>query len=430
VLRLSGPRAQAAMAALAGEAPPPREARLRRLRTAAGETLDEAVVLWLPGPESYTGEDSAELHLHGSPAVVDAVCDQLLALGLRLAEPGEFTRRAFENGQLDLDQAEAVADLVEAETEGQRRQALAQLGGALGRRYAAWRGELLEALAVLEAAIDFPDDELPADVAERARPHLARLEAELAEALADAGRGERVREGFRIALIGAPNAGKSSLLNQLVGRDAAIVTAIPGTTRDVIEAPLVLNGFKTLLADMAGVRTAGEMIEAEGVRRARAWAEGADLRLWLVDAGSGEGAWRQATDLVRPGDALVLNKSDLPMGDDAGEAEREARSRSAVVLKLSAANGEGVEALQSWLGDQATAAMSGAEFPAATRARHRIRLQEALEHVRRARVALDTGPELAAEDLRLAGRALGRISGRIDAEEVLDRIFASFCIGK
>ena len=430
MLRLSGPGTRAALEALAGRLPPAREARLRRLKGGAGEVLDEALVLWLPGPASYTGEDSAELHLHGGAAVVDAVAEALLALGLRPAEPGELTRRAFENSRLDLDRAEAVADLVDAETAGQRRQALAQLGGALGRRYDAWRGELLEALAVLEAAIDFPDEELPADVAERARPHLARLEQELAEALADAGRGERVREGLRIALVGAPNAGKSSLLNRLVGRDAAIVTAIPGTTRDVIEVPMVLAGFKALLADMAGVRAASEAIEAEGVRRARVWAEGADLRLWLVDAAEGDGSWRQAAELARPGDVLVLNKSDLPAGGDAAEAAAWAGVLALTVRSLSAASGEGVDGLRDWLGERAAEALSGGEFPAATRIRHRQRLGEALEHVRRAGVALDAGAELAAEDLRLAGRALGRISGRIDAEEVLDRIFASFCIGK
>jgi tRNA modification GTPase len=426
VLRLSGPGAGEAVAALAGALPPPRQARLRRLRGPGGETLDEALVLWLPGPGSYTGEDSAELHLHGGRAIVDAVSEALLARGLRLAEPGEFTRRAFEHGRLDLDQAEAVADLVDAETGAQRRQALAQLDGALGRRYGAWRAELLEGLAVLEAAIDFPDEDLPEDVAERARPHLQRLERELAEALADAGRGERVRDGFRIALVGAPNAGKSSLLNRLLGRDAAIVTATAGTTRDVIEAPVVFGGFKALLADMAGVREPGEEIEAEGVRRARAWAEAADLRLWVVDASAGDGAWREAADLVRPGDLLVLNKADLAEGADAAAA----RGRDLQTLAVSARGGQGLDELGARLEVAVTQALSGGEFPAATRARHRARLEEALEHVRRARAGLAGGPELAAEDLRLAGRALARISGRIDPEQVLDLIFSSFCIGK
>lgn len=430
VMRISGPGSKAALIGLAGEPPPPRQARLRRLRNRGGEGLDESVVLWLPGPESYTGEDSAELQLHGGPAVVDAVSSALAELGLRLAEPGEFTRRAFENGRLDLTRAEAVADLVDAETEAQRRQALAQLGGALGRRHEAWRAAVLEALTVLEAAIDFPDEDVPADVATRSRPHVELLARELEAALADASRGERVREGFRIALVGAPNAGKSSLLNLLVGRDAAIVTPTPGTTRDVIEQPLVLAGFKVLLADMAGLRDAEEAIESEGVRRARAWAEGADLRLWVIDASDGEGAWREAASLVLAGDLVLLNKADLPEGADVREVSAYAADRDLSVLAVSATAGEHVEELQSWLQQKVASQLGGGEFPAATRLRHRIRLQEAHEHVLRALGELDGSAELAAEDLRLAGRALGRISGRIDPEEVLERIFASFCIGK
>jgi len=244
------------------------------------------------------------------------VVEALAAAGLRLAEPGEFTRRAFQNGRLDLAQAEAVADLIDAETTAQARQALDQLGGGLSRRYEDWRDLLVESLAVLEAAVDFPDEDLPEDVAARAHPHLRTLLGELEAALSDVDRGRRVREGFRIALIGAPNAGKSSLLNVLAGRDAAIVTATPGTTRDVIEVPLVLAGYKALLADTAGVRDTAEAIEAEGVRRARAWAEGADLRLWVVDQSVSDGDWREAADLARAGDLLVLNKSDLARGTD------------------------------------------------------------------------------------------------------------------
>jgi tRNA modification GTPase len=430
VVRISGAGSRSVLTALAGDLPPPRQARLRRLRGPDGDTLDEAVVLWLPGPESYTGEDSTELQLHGGPAVVDAVSGALLALGVRLAEPGEFTRRAFEQGRLDLTRAEAVADLVDAETESQRRQALAQLGGGLGRRHEAWRAATVEALAVLEAAIDFPDEDLPADIAARARPHLELLARELEAALADAGRGERVREGFRIALIGAPNAGKSSLLNALVGRDAAIVTATPGTTRDVIEAPLVLAGFKVLLADMAGLRETAEEIETEGVRRARDWARGADLRIWVVDASASHGAWREAADLVLASDLLALNKDDLSEGADAGPARAFAMDRDLAVLGLSVKAGQGVERLQEEVESRVVSALGGGEFPAATRARHRLRLQEAYEHVLRALGELEGPAELAAEDLRLAGRALGRISGRIEPEEVLGRIFASFCIGK
>jgi tRNA modification GTPase len=429
VVRLSGPGARAAVEALGGSVPPAREARLRRLSRGDGALIDEALVLWTPGPASYTGEDAAELHLHGGMAVVDAVSEALLTRGLRLAEPGEFTRRAFENGRLDLDQAEAVADLVDAETEGQRRQAVAQLEGALGRRYEAWREALLEALANLEAAIDFPDEELPADVAARARTPLRRLEVELDEALTGAGRGERVREGYRIAIIGGPNAGKSSLLNRLVQREAAIVTPVAGTTRDVVEIPLVIGGFKVLLADTAGLRLTCDAIEAEGVRRARAWAESAAWRLWVVDGAASDGAWSEGKDDVRPGDLLVLNKADLGRGQDRERAGVLATTRGCSVITVSAKQGGGLERLHELIADKVSADLAGAEFPAATRARHRARLEEALAAVRRGLASLEA-PELAAEDLRLAGRALGRISGRIDPEEVLGRIFASFCIGK
>jgi tRNA modification GTPase len=288
VVRLSGPGSADAVRALAGRLPQPRTASLRTLRDREGATIDEALVLWFAGPASYTGEDCAELHLHGGTAVVGATLEALSAVGLRLAEPGEFTRRAFENGKLDLAQAEGVADLIDAETASQREQALAQLGGRLSAVQARWREALTGALAMFEAAVDFPDEEVPADVAARARPMLEELLVEIATAALDAERGARVRDGYRIALIGAPNAGKSTLLNALVEREAAIVTATPGTTRDVIEVPMVLAGYKVLLADTAGLRDATDEIEAEGVRRARAWAEGADLRLWIVDGSADE----------------------------------------------------------------------------------------------------------------------------------------------
>lgn len=424
VLRLSGPLTGKTVAALAGALPAPRRASLRRIRGADGAVIDEALILWFPAPASYTGEDCAELHLHGGLAVVEATVGALAALGLRLAEPGEFTRRAFQNGRLDLAQAEAVADLVDAETGGQARQALDQLGGGLSRRYDAWRELLIESLAVLEAAVDFPDEDLPEDVAARARPHLRELLGELEAALGDADRGRRVREGFRIALIGAPNAGKSSLLNTLAGREAAIVTATPGTTRDVIEVPLVLAGYKVLLADTAGVRDTVEAIEAEGVRRARAWAEDADLRMWVVDASDSAGHWLEAAGLTRPGDLLVLSKSDLARGTDALAAA----SGDLETLSLSVMSDADMAALRSWLETKVVTALSGAEFPAATRLRHAESLTEAADRVAR---ALDQAePELAAEDVRLAARALERVSGRVDPEAVLDRVFSSFCIGK
>jgi tRNA modification GTPase len=432
VIRLSGPGSANLIRSLTGRAPPPaRRAALRRLADpASGRVLDEALVLWFPAPGSYTGDDCAELQLHGGSAVVEAVTGALLAQGAILAEPGAFTRRAFENGRLDLSQAEAVADLVDAETEAQRRQALAQLDGDLARRHAAWRLALVEALAVLEAAVDFPDEDLPETVASEAQPLIARVTAELDEALADEERGERIREGYRVALIGAPNAGKSSLLNALAGRPAAIVTATPGTTRDVIEVPVTLSGYRVLLADTAGVRTAGDAIEAEGVRRARDWAASAALRLMVMDAAEDGPAWRKAGDLARPGDFCVSNKQDLAADTFAGEAW--AKARGLEVFPVSVLTGAGLEALRGALTRRVVMDLSGADFPAATRARHRRDLEDAKGHLQRATAALAQGAdvELAAEDVRLAARSLARVGGRVDPEDVLDRVFARFCIGK
>ncbi len=427
VVRLSGPDSGRVLARLSGPLPSPRRASLRSLRSQGGRLLDQALVLWMPGPESYTGEDTAELFLHGGPAVVAAVVVALHDFGLRLAEPGEFTRRAFENGQLDLAQAEGVADLVEAETEAQRMQALEQVGGALGRAHEVWRGDLIEALGILEAAVDFPDEDLPQDVLERARPPLERLITALDQTLADTERGVLVREGFRIALIGAPNAGKSTLLNGLSRREAAIVTATPGTTRDVIEVPLVLGGYKVLLADTAGLRETEDEIEAEGVRRARAWAKGASLRLWVVDgAGRDLGVLPEG---LKPGDLCLITKADLIPGDNTGRALLEARALELEVHRLSALNPADLSALAGVLTQVVIERLGSSESATATRLRHRDLLTEARSLLVRA-LQTPEAPELAAEDVRLAGRALDRVTGRIHPEDVLDRVFASFCIGK
>jgi tRNA modification GTPase len=433
VMRLSGPATRTALAALMRATPAARRATLARLRDPVRNIeLDQALVLWFPGPGSVTGEDCAELHLHGGAATVDATTRALLALGLRLAEPGEFTRRAFENGKLDLAQAEAVADLVDAETEAQRRQALAQLDGALSKRHAAWRATMIEALAVLEAAVDFPDEDLPENVAAEAAPALARVKREIEAALADGARGERVRDGFRVALIGAPNAGKSSLLNALVGRDAAIVTPTPGTTRDVIEVPLTLAGYRVVVADTAGVRATADLIEAEGVRRARAWAAAADLRLFVVDGSADDRAWAEVAGLTDARDLVLLNKSDRKAGEAAAMVLAWASANGLDIERISLLSAKAPGQLIGKLEAMVVAALSGADFPAATQARHREDLQAAAETLGRALEALagTVEVELAAEDVRLAARNLARISGRVDAEDVLDRVFARFCIGK
>jgi tRNA modification GTPase len=427
VIRISGPRAEPALLALTRPLPKPRKAALRTLRYPDGGVIDQGLVLWFPAPGSYTGEDAAELQVHGGPAVVEALVDALAALGLRLAEPGEFTRRAFENGKLDLAQAEGVADLIDAETDAQRRQALDQLGGRLSEAQARWRDALEEALAMFEAAVDFPDEEVPADVAGRARPVLQRLVAELEAAAADAERGERVREGFRIALLGAPNAGKSTLLNALARREAAIVTATPGTTRDVIEVPMVFAGYKVLMADTAGLREAHDEIEAEGIRRARAWAAAADLRLWLVDGSSAE-----IPDVpleIRPDDLCLITKRDLASGPAGGWAAQQAKRLGIPSAEITARGPGDLSWLEATLAERVIDRLAGAEPPAATRLRHRDLLEEAADRLRSA-LSHDERLELAAEDVRLAARALDRITGRIDPEAVLGRIFATFCIGK
>ena len=414
VVRISGSGTRAVLRTVAGGVPTARLASLKTLHATGGDAIDRALVLFFQGPDSDTGEDVAECHVHGGAAVVGALLEELNTLGLRLAQPGEFTRRAFENGKLDLAQAEGVADLIDAENGAQLQQALEQLGGRLSDVQARWTDALTQALALYEAAVDFPDEDVPADVAARARPVLEGLIGELDAAVLDAKRGERVREGFRIALIGAPNAGKSTLLNTLVGRDAAIVTATPGTTRDIIEVPLVLGGYKVIFADTAGLRDTHDEIEAEGVRRAQAWADGADLRVWLADGMDADGNF----DGARDGDILLVTKRDL------GEGVVGLRGEPFTVRSPN-----DVAWLERTLTGAVVGALSGAESPVATRLRHQGLLSDAATRLRQA-LKQDEHLELASEDVRLAARALDRITGRIDPEQVLGRIFSTFCIGK
>jgi tRNA modification GTPase len=426
VIRVSGPAAGSAILRCTRrrDLPAPRRATKTTLvHPSSREPVDTGLVLWLPGPGSATGEDMAELHVHGGRAVVEAVLGALaLVPELRLAEPGEFTRRAFLAGKLDLTAAEGIADLVAAETEAQRRQAVAQASGALAAMYDAWRDRLVRQLALIEAGIDFIDEpDVPADLSRRARPEIAALAADLARHLADGRRGERLREGLSVAIVGPPNVGKSSLLNALARRDVAIVSPRAGTTRDIVECHLDLGGYPLILADTAGLRAldpaSADPIEAEGIRRALARAEAADLRLAVFEAGqqipAEFDAWPAETTLV------VANKIDrLPPGQRSGIG----------AIAVSAKTGEGLDRLVQALTDAARSALQAGDGAAITRARHR----EAVGHCHAAlERALDQGEiELMAEELRRAATALARLTGRIDVEDLLDRIFAEFCIGK
>ena len=418
VIRASGPDSRRALAALTGNPlPQPRVATRARLRAGDGTALDEALVLFFAAPASFTGEDVAEFHVHGGRAMVEGVLQALGALGLRPAEAGEFTRRAFENGKLDLTRAEAVADLVNAETEAQRRQALRQYDGALAELYEGWRAELLRAGAWTEAAIDFFDEELPADTLARTRGSVGAVLAEMRRHLDDASRGELLREGLHLAVIGPPNAGKSSLVNALARRDVAIVAETAGTTRDVIEVRMDLGGYPVTLADTAGLRAASEAIEAEGVRRALARAEAADLVLLLLD-GSAPDPLAGIPSGVRA-DLTVWNKSDLPWPTR--------REEIAVSLRTGHGLDAMIAALTAKVRDRLEAPR---EAPALTRRRHRAAVEQAVRALGDAFSVPDDRPELLAEELRLALRALGRITGRVDIEELLDVVFADFCIGK
>ena len=387
------------------------------LDPATGERLDDGLVLWFPAPRSSTGEDVAEFHVHGSRAVLAAVIQALVGLGLRFAEPGEFTRRAFLNGKLDLLQAEAIADLAAAETEAQRRQALRQLDGELGGLYRDWCHRLTRILAHLEAAIDFPDEDLPPEIENRICSDTELLIAEIDRHLADGHRGERLRDGILVAIIGPPNAGKSSLLNKIARRDAAITSPIAGTTRDIVEVAIDLQGYPVVLADTAGLRDSDDVIEQEGLRRALRRAGEAEIRLFVFDArhpaeACGASAWSG------PDTILVANKIDLVSG---------CGGLSGSAFPISALTGEGIDALLSALG-QRVAQTYRIEAPVLTRVRHRQALDEALLSLRRALCA--ALPEFRAEDLRLALRSLGHITGTVDVEDLLDVIFRDFCIGK
>jgi tRNA modification GTPase len=467
VVRISGPAAAAALKAIAGKIPEPRKAALARVRGCDGEIIDEALMLWFPAPNSETGEDVAELQLHGGRAVIASVFAALSRVpGLRPAEAGEFTRRAFENGKLDLTAVEGLADLVMAETEGQRRLAFRQMTGALGRRAENWRAQLIQALALVEARIDFSEEaDVPQDLVTPALRIARALEAEIGSVLADRGRGERLREGLIVAIAGPPNVGKSTLLNRIARREAAIVSPYAGTTRDVIEVHLDLGGLPVTLLDTAGIRETDDPVELEGVRRARERANTADLVVWMVDASEKATSPLAAGPPANkvPGSVtvwVVRNKIDLIQDAQRNElgnqsnGSNESRSRvnkfltdmvneqlprtnelafnaSESTFNLSAQSGEGFDALIGRLTKYAETFLAGAESALVTRERHRRVLEDVTAALRRALQSDLAGREdLLAEEFRLAARALGRLTGRVDVEDVLDAIFRDFCIGK
>lgn len=414
VVRVSGPLAGESVRALTGALPRPRQAVLRRLAYQGAE-IDQALLLWFPAPHSFTGEDVAEFHIHGGRAIREALFTALTALGLRPAEPGEFSRRAVENGKLDLTRAEAVADLVDAETPAQLRQALRQHDGALADLYEGWRAALIAALGRAEAAIDFSDDGVGEKEFAAARATAIEITKQIQEHMDDAGRGESLREGLRLTILGPPNAGKSSLINALARRDVAIVSDTPGTTRDVVEARLDIGGYLLQVADTAGVRQTNEPIEAEGVRRALSHAAGG-MTLLLLDGAVQNPRAGLPSNLPEP-DLTVWNKSDIGFVRDG--------------LCISLKTGQGVPGLMKMLQQKVQHKLESKDgAPPLTRPRHRHALREALGHLQHGLAAPASHPELLAEDLRLAMRAIGRITGRVDVEELLDFVFRDFCIGK
>lgn len=425
VFRVSGPKARRVSALLSKRKVRPRRPTLAAiLDPETGEEIDRGLVVLFEGPASFTGEDVAEFHLHGSRAVEAAFAEAAAKAGARPAEAGEFTRRALVNGKLDLAQVEALADLIDAETNQQRKQALGQFEGRLSALAEGWRARLIAVLAPLEADIDFPDEEdIPAAIAAKAGPAIEALIGELKSYLDGAGRARRLREGVTVAILGAPNAGKSSLLNAFAGADVAIVSATAGTTRDVIETRLDLGGIPVLFADTAGLRDqTTDEIEAEGMRRALLRAETADLRIMVNDPFT-EGSTLRETALLRPGDFVVWSKKDL--GGKPGAVPEGARA-----FHVSAKTGEGMAGLMAGLAARAADLAGGSETAALTRLRHAEAVTRAVSALERALARVSSDPELAAEDARLAARALGSITGAVDVEDVLDAIFSSFCIGK
>jgi tRNA modification GTPase len=424
LVRVSGPQAGNVVTALAGRLPPPRIATRALLRDISQRPIDDAVVLWFPGPASATGEDIVEFHVHGGRAVLAALFAALSKFdNVRPAEPGEFTRRAFENGKLDLTEAEALDDLIHADTDRQRRQALRQLKGLLGDKARDWRARIIEASALIEAGIDFSDEgDVPEELIAPALAKVKALLTEIEEVLPEQGRSERLRDGLVVAIAGPPNVGKSTLMNQLARREVAIVSPHAGTTRDVIEVQLDLEGYPVTVIDTAGIRETDDPVEQEGVRRARARAADADLVLWLTDASGvvreGEGETAAPVWLVR--NKIDLDRTDRPL----------AESSSGRVFRISATRGDGLSVLIAAMVEFAQVYFGSDEGGLIGRARQRKLLQETAASLRRCVEIVGNGEELAAEELRAAAYSLGRLLGRVDVEDILDVIFREFCVGK
>lgn len=428
VVRVSGPQAGPTLTTLAGKLPGPRQASRRLLRDGAGQPIDDAVVLWFPGPGSATGEDVAEFHVHGGRAVLSAVLAAISQIpNTRAAEPGEFTRRSLENGKLDLTEAEGLDDLIHADTDRQRRQALRQLQGLLGDRARDWRERIIEASALIEAGIDFSDEgDVPAELRAPAVKAIKALHDEIAEVLAAQGQAERLRDGLVVAIAGEPNVGKSTLINQLARREVAIVSPHAGTTRDVIEVQLDLDGYPVTVIDTAGIRETDDPVEQEGVRRARARAEDADLVLWLVEAEQVVGpeamrSLRKSGGGDRPDGSIWIVRNKIDLGGSSSPSGE---------FAVSARRGDGIPVLIEALVKFASEFFGSSEGAVVTRARQRDLLSRASDSLRRSLELVEEGEELAAEELRAAAYALGRLLGRVDVEDVLGAIFQKFCIGK
>jgi len=426
VIRISGDASESIFSILCSKSPAPRVAtRFSLVDPQSQNLLDQALVLWFPAPASFTGENVVELHVHGGRAVVDGVMGALSRMdGFRVAEPGEFTRRAFENSKMDLTAAEGLADLVDAETTAQRDQALRQMQGALGDMYEDWRHRLLRASAYLETTIDFAEEDIPAGLEADVRELVQTLTSSISDHLDTGHRGERLRDGVRVVLLGRPNAGKSSLLNQLAQRDAAIVSEIAGTTRDVIEVHLDLAGIPVILSDTAGIRDTSDDVEVEGVRRALSQADDADFKIIVADPSQTPLLPSEILALIDTQTLIALNKSDLDIGV--------ADLPKAQTIHISALTGAGVSVLLDILKSRVKDRFELSEQPSLTRERHRTALHECLSSLSRFEEipSLIQHPELAAENLRTACAALGKITGRVDVEDLLDVIFNDFCIGK